>query len=132
MRWGSFIFGLLFLLFALFGGFISLLIFILPAIVLLLIGLGESESEKIQKEQFKETRRLRSEVQSLKNDDVNKEQSKEIQRLKKEIDELKGLKKHEEKNDDEDVTWSCDFCNKEFNTKKEAEAHEKTCKKHKK
>ena len=97
---------------------------------MLINGLRESDSEKLQKKQINETRRMRHDIQTLKNNDVNTEQAKEIRSLKKEIEELKKGKKqgNEEKNDDENVTWLCEFCNKEFMTKKEAEIHEKKCK----
>ena len=96
MRWGSFIFGLLFLLFAL-SDIVIFIIFILPALLLLLNGLRESDSEKLQKKQIDETRRMRYDIQTIKNSDVTEEQAKEIRNLKKEIDELKNRKKHENK-----------------------------------
>ena len=96
MRWGSFIFGLLFLLFAL-SDIVIFIIFILPALLLLLNGLRESDSEKLQKKQIDETRRMRHDIQTIKNSDVTEEQAKEIRNLKKEIDELKNRKKHENK-----------------------------------
>jgi hypothetical protein len=35
----------------------------------------------------------------------------------------------EEDDEEEELKWQCDFCGKKFRTKKEAEEHEKKCKK---
>ncbi len=68
MRWGSFIFGLLLLLLGLFGG-ILLLFLGIPALILLIYGLTESPTEKVQREQLEEIKHLREEVKELKKAD---------------------------------------------------------------
>lgn len=92
MKWGSFIFGLLLLILAL-SDTVAFIILILPALLLLANGVGESEPEKTQKQQLQETIKLREEVKSLKNTDLLQKQSEEIESLKKQLNELKRYKR---------------------------------------
>jgi len=49
--------------------------------------------------------------------------------VKKGYSVTKSKKEEEpEEDNDEELKWKCDFCNKKFKTKKEAEEHEKKCK----
>jgi len=122
-----------------FGLFLTLIDLILGptwfwilGVIVIIIGIGAtSGAEKAQKQQIEETKKLRNEVKSLKNTDIIQKQAQEIENMKKELEELKGLKKQKKENEDEEIYWSCEYCDKEFKTEKEALIHEKTCKKHK-
>ncbi len=89
MRWGSFIFGVIFIIIGLLTGF-GIIIFGPIGLVLVVYGVGESEPEKVQKQHLEETKNLREEIQTLKESDIIKEQTKQIEELKQEINYLKG------------------------------------------
>jgi len=125
VNWGSFIFGILFLLAGIFTGF-GILIFGPIALILLVIGLGESEPEKVQKKHLEETQKLREELQSIKGNEITQKQIAEIEHLKKEIEKLKG-RKQSRSTKKEKFVWECEYCGKTFDTKKECDKHEETC-----
>ena len=96
--------------------------------LLLLSGLSESSSEKAIKQQVEETKKLRNDINFLNNTDIIQKQAQEIETMKKELEDLKNSK---EETGEEETSWLCDYCNKEFQTEKKALIHEKTCKKKK-
>jgi len=88
MRWGSFIFGIIFIVIGILTG-PGIIIFGILGFILVIYGLGESEPEKVQKQHLEETQKLREDLQSMKDNTTIKEQVTEIGRLKKDILELK-------------------------------------------
>ncbi len=63
------------------------------ALIFFIGGVTEThKSEKLQKEQIKETKKLREELNSLEKRDIAQKQSQEIEILKKEIKKLKESK----------------------------------------